>query len=201
MVKYTIAVCNYNMANTLERSLRSILDQIDDRFEVLVIDDSSTDSSIRILKKLENKYENLRLVIENNDNIGEARNSSVEKARGKYILTQLDVDDEYSKGILDFVGVFHQIEDQVDFDFYLKGNSINMAKKELLLEIPYRSMKRGEDFDLWVRLFDQNSIIWIDHCPFYKKIGYKPNGAKKIRITFESLTSRFRWGGLLLEFR
>jgi glycosyltransferase involved in cell wall biosynthesis len=60
MVKYSIAVCNKNMADTLERSLKSILNQIDDRFEMIVIDDGSVDNSVNILKNLSKEYKNLR---------------------------------------------------------------------------------------------------------------------------------------------
>ena len=36
---YSVCVCNYNMAETLEISLRSVLDQLDERYEVIVIED------------------------------------------------------------------------------------------------------------------------------------------------------------------
>ena len=38
---YSVCVCNYNMAETLEVSLKSVLDQLDERYEVVVVDDGS----------------------------------------------------------------------------------------------------------------------------------------------------------------
>ena len=55
---YSVCICNYNMADTLEVSLRSVLDQLDERYEVIVIDDGSKDSSVEILENLSNAYEN-----------------------------------------------------------------------------------------------------------------------------------------------
>lgn len=195
MNKYTIAICNYNMADTLEESLRSILDQIDERFEVLVVDDDSSDGSIQILKELKKEYNILEYFIENNENIGEARKSANEKANGEYILTQLDADDKYFDNvILDFIEIFHQIERQVDFDFYLSGGGINMAKKDLLLEVPYRSLGYGEDRDLWRRLIAKDSIIWLEHNPAFETIGYEPGIVDGFKNSLEIKTVDFQVG-------
>ncbi len=197
MVKYSIAVCNKNMADTLERSLKSILNQIDDRFEMIVIDDGSVDNSVNILKNLSKEYKNLRyLHIEpdKNRNLGETRNISFENSRGKYILESLDTDDIYEKGIKDFVEIFHQIEKNVVFDFYLKGDSINMAKKSFLIDIPYRSLGRAQDKDLWRRLFASNSIIWLEHKRFWRQLGYKKNLAQKMKNEFKSQITTFQVG-------
>ena len=61
-IKYSVCICNYNMADTLEISLSSVLNQLDDRFEVLIIDDGSKDKSVDIIKMLKIKYNNLRLI-------------------------------------------------------------------------------------------------------------------------------------------
>jgi glycosyltransferase involved in cell wall biosynthesis len=44
------------MADTLERSLTSILDQIDDRFEVVIVDDGSADDSVNVIKGMQLRY-------------------------------------------------------------------------------------------------------------------------------------------------
>ena len=55
--KYSICICNYNMNDTLERSINSILKQIDDEIEIIVVDDGSNDNSVK-MKKIKN--ENLK---------------------------------------------------------------------------------------------------------------------------------------------
>ena len=200
MVKYTIALCNYNMCETVERSLRSILEQITDEFEVLVVDDGSTDGSIEIITELVSEYGNLRLVVSNNDNIGAARQEAIERANGEYILPQLDADDEYEDVILDFVNIYHQIESQIDKEFFLKGTSLNMAPRELLLDIPYRPLGYGEDKDLWRRLFGQQAILWIEHQSPCQTIGYDRGLINRIKITYEVTMVQFRSGISFISF-
>ena len=48
-VIYSICIANLNMEKTVEVCLRSVLDQIDQRFEVIVVEDGSTDNSVNIL--------------------------------------------------------------------------------------------------------------------------------------------------------
>lgn len=195
--EYTIAICHYNMADTVEKSLRSILNQVDDRFEVLVVDDGSDDGSIRILEELTAEYERLRLVkldYDSDRNLGETRNISFEKSRGKYVLESLDADDRYGPAILDFVRIYHQIEKQVEFSFYLKGKSINMAPRELLLEIPYRNFKRAQDRDLWRRLFAEEKIIWLEHEPFFEIIRDPYDKSRALRNLVNLRVSDFRSG-------
>lgn len=194
-IKYTIAICTYNMEDTLERSLRSILDQLDDRFEVLVIDDGSTDETLEILRRVKKEYDIFRYKsLPQNMGLGKARKISFEESRGKYILESLDADDEYSEGILDFVEVYHQIESQVSFDFYLKGSAINMAPKELLLKVPYRNLPLAEDRDLWRRLFARGSIIWLEHKLFSEEIGYHKNLLDKLKREFGVMVIDFQVG-------
>ena len=50
--RYSVCVCNYNMADTLERAMTSVLDQLDrNLYEVVVIDDGSSDSSLDELEE------------------------------------------------------------------------------------------------------------------------------------------------------
>lgn len=194
MVTYTIAVCNYNMAETIERSLRSILDQIDDRFEVLVIDDGSTDGSIRIIQNLIQESDQLRLIVSNNQNIGEARQDAINHAAGEYVLPQLDADDVYDPVIPDFVELYHQIESKLGRSFFLKGRSLNMAPTELLESIPYRSLGYGEDKDLWRRLFAADAVVWIDHESPCRTIGYNRNLLSRIEVTYKISKVQFQSG-------
>lgn len=175
-VKYSICSTHYNMVETIEKSLKSILDQIDERFEVVVVDEGSTDGSLEILKRLEKEEENLRVIVKekNGRNLGKTRNISIKEAKGKYVLLQLDMDDLYEEGILDFIEVFHQLDEQLDFDFYLFGKGINMVRKDFFMgEIGgYRDLPVGaEDLDLWRRLIARNVMIPLEHKKFSREIG------------------------------
>ena len=199
MVEYTIAICNYNMARTLEEALRSILQQIGDRFEVLVVDDASTDESVSVLEDLSERYDQLRYVAlspDPNRRLGETRNVSIREAEGEYVLLQLDADDRYGDGITDFVTIYHQIERALDYEFYLKGEGINMAPRDFLVERgPYRNLAvGGEDRDLWRRLLDEGVLRWLDHEQFWEEIGYEKDLSGRIQRDLTVKTCDFQAG-------
>lgn len=187
-------MCNLNNDDTLEESLRSVADQLDDRFEIIIVDDGSTDGSLETLNKLEAENSQLRVVDGSNNNLAEARNQSFREAEGDYILESMDLDDKYSEGILDFVEVFEQIDSQIDDQIYLKGKSINIASRDLLLRYPYRSLGYGEDRDLWRRLFANDNIIWLDHEPFYEVMREDYRLREHIRNVFNIIVVDFRSG-------
>ena len=109
-VQYSICMCNYNMARTLERALRSILEQIvSSSYEVVLVDDGSKDDSVEIVKKLQQEFANLRLISLKRDpkrKLGYTRNISIREAKGEYVLLHLDCDDITAPHIQDFVNIF-----------------------------------------------------------------------------------------------
>ena len=197
--EYTIATCNYNMVETVHQSMESILKLTTKEFEILVVDGGSTDGSLRKLRDMSSQYDRLR-VINTTDHhskgLGADRNVAVREAKGDYILTQLDADDKYYRGIQDFVTIYNQLRSELDYDFYLKGDNINIAEKMFLLEYgPYREgLTRGEDRDLWRRLFSDDAIIWLRHQPISHSIGYNPNKFKEIQYEYDRRMSDFRSG-------
>lgn len=194
------------MADTLERSLESILGQLDDRFEVVLVDDGSSDNSVEIIRSLQRKFSALRLIQLNRDPnryLGFTRNISIEEAVGKYALLQLDCDDVYGPHIIDFVRVFHQIETCFDHNIYLKGKKINMARRNFLLEHgPYQNVFRGEDRDMWSRFAAADAFLPLTHKSFYYRLPKSRTERVKraFHHTWDHLKNDFRRGAKLLPF-
>lgn len=175
--RYSIAVCNYNMAETIEESLRSMVEQVDEElYEVVVVDGGSTDGSRGILRELEAEFDNLRAVLDRSDEcdwLGGDRNISFEESRGEYVLESLDTDDYYHEGVIeDFVEIFHALEAQVDRPFFLSGRGMNIAPRGLLLDVPYYDVGGAEDRDHWRRLYARDALIWLDHGHVSDSLGY-----------------------------
>lgn len=196
---YSIAVCNYNMADTLESSLRSMADQVpEDDYEVVVVDGGSTDGSRDILRSLEQEYPHLRAVLDRTDeydNLGGDRNISFEESRGEYVLESMDTDDRYFEGIVeDFVSIYHQLEPGVDEPFFLSGTGINMAPQTLLLNVPYHDLGGAEDRDFWRRLFANDALVWLEHGPVSEEIGYHMNIRDEIRRDIHGKICDFQSG-------
>lgn len=82
----------YNAEKYVENAIQSILDQSYSNFELLVIDDGSTDRSLDKIRSFTDKR---IIVIENNKNIGlvASLNKGIESSRGSYIA-RMDADDE-----------------------------------------------------------------------------------------------------------
>lgn len=86
MKKVSIVVPVYNMENYLEKCLDSLVNQTLEDIEILVVNDGSTDNSIKILNKYKKKYPNKLIVFDQeNKGISAARNIGIDNATGKYI--------------------------------------------------------------------------------------------------------------------
>lgn len=84
----SVIVPNYNHAPYLRQRLDTIYNQTYQKFEVILLDDCSTDNSRDILKEYAEKYAEKTVCIFNDKNVGRANlqwNKGIEHARGKYI--------------------------------------------------------------------------------------------------------------------
>ncbi|SFL61198.1 Glycosyl transferase family 2 [Halogranum rubrum] len=184
MPRYSIAICSYNMVETVVPSLRSMLDQVGDDFEFVVVDGGSTDGTGIELRRLEAEDDRFRVFTLDPDperRLGADRQRSIEECEGEYVLTQLDVDDEYEPVIEDFVSIYHDFEAGIDREFLLSGTGINMAPKSLYQAIPYRNLASSEDRDLWRRLFAARAVLWLEHDQIREQIGYEKSFRDHLR--------------------
>jgi Glycosyl transferase family 2 len=61
--RYSVCVCNYNMSDTLDRAMSSVAGQLDPKlYEVLVIDDGSSDDSLQVLQQLAARFPHFRYI-------------------------------------------------------------------------------------------------------------------------------------------
>jgi len=92
--KFSIIIPVYNVEKYIKRCLDSVFNQTYKDFEVIVIDDGSTDKSMEIVKRYDVKIQNTKHV-----SVSEARNIGVKHAKGEYLLF-LDSDDYWDKNLL-----------------------------------------------------------------------------------------------------
>jgi glycosyltransferase involved in cell wall biosynthesis len=96
----SVIVPTYNRAHCIEQTLRSVLDQSYRFFELIVVDDGSTDNTHEILGRF---GDSIRVITQVNSGVSAARNQGMYAARGRY-LAFLDSDDLWLPGKLE-----HQI--------------------------------------------------------------------------------------------
>jgi len=89
MMKLTIAIPNFNGGKNLEKAINSCrnIQLSSEDYEILIVDNCSTDESILSVKKLQNKIKNL-VLIENKENVGriENWNTCIDNASGKFLI-------------------------------------------------------------------------------------------------------------------
>lgn len=98
--KISVVIPLYNKASFIKRSIDSVLNQTYNDYEVVIVDDGSTDNSVEIIK---NNYssEKIRIIRKENGGPSSARNKGVLEANGEWVVF-LDADDMLLQFALDF---------------------------------------------------------------------------------------------------
>ena len=99
MTAVSIIMPVYNSQQYVENAVRSILRQEFDSFEVILVDDGSTDESGDVCDRLAQENPKVRVIHKENGGICSARNTGLSAAKGEYV-TFCDNDDEYLPGLL-----------------------------------------------------------------------------------------------------
>ena len=102
----SIIVPVYNAEETLRRCIESVLNQGFTDFELLLVDDGSTDSSAGICREYENGDRRVRVIRKENTGVSDTRNLGLSEARGTFVQF-LDSDDWITRQI--FITVFSGI--------------------------------------------------------------------------------------------
>ena len=95
---FSVVIPLYNKERYIKRTLESVLDQTFTDFEILVVDDGSTDKSYEIIDSI--KDPRIRLIRQENGGPSKARNRGIKEAKGEFIAF-LDADDEWLPGKLE----------------------------------------------------------------------------------------------------
>ncbi len=90
--KISVIIPFYQAENFLERSLKSVVKQTLKPYEVILINDGSTDSSVEIAQKWVENFYNFKLIHQKNSGPGKARNTGLKLAQGDFVVF-LDADD------------------------------------------------------------------------------------------------------------
>ncbi len=187
MKKFSLIIPTYNRAHLIGRTIESCLNQTYPHFEIIVIDDGSTDNTEEIVKAFQSpkiKYYKI-----SNSERGFARNFGVSKADGEYVSFH-DSDDivypHYFQTAFEIVSkhpdipVFHcayeiiqsrhkrhVVKNLVNISKRLmtKGNVLSchgvFLRKEVALSFPFnedRTIAGLEDWELWLRISTHTEI-------------------------------------------
>lgn len=86
--RFTIAICTFNRCDVLPMAVRAAaaLSPADGEFEILVVDNASTDATPSVLAELAREFPRVRSVVETTKGLSPARNRALREARGEWIV-------------------------------------------------------------------------------------------------------------------
>lgn len=136
-MKLSFIIPAYNASSTVVRTLDSIynLPMREDEFEVIVVDDCSTDDTLSILRDYNKKHSNMQVLhLEQNHRQGAARNRGLQKAKGEYVMF-VDSDDRVECGVCEAIIKAQQTSVDIFICDYNWLSNDNISHRQLPKEI------------------------------------------------------------------
>ena len=184
--KFSIIIPAYNIENYIQRAIKSVENQTFRNFEIIVVNDCSTDNTKGKILELSNQYDNI--ILKNhlkNKRAGGARNTGLKIATGEYILF-LDGDDYLSNNdVLDKLNktIGKDEEDVIYLGFQMEGD-----RTELVIpreETCTKTYKAAKDLYMnawskcWRRKYLEENNITFPEYRFYEDVLFVYNGVMK----------------------
>ena len=217
---FSIVIPTYNRAHFLSKAIESILAQTYINWELLIIDDGSTDNTKElVLKYIDSR---IRYIWQENQERSAARNNGIKQAKGEYICF-LDSDDYFLENHLEVF--YNEIEKEHfpvamfytqnrippkrvynNFDRVLKSMIYSQEvciHKVILNKYKYDTqLIISEDIDLWMRiaveyplyLIVNKTVVIVEHDQRTVSF-YSNNTHKKSLEVFQKLFRDTRWRG------
>lgn len=160
MEKISIIMPVYNAEKFLNQSIESVLNQTYKKFELIIVDDGSKDSSGSICDEYAKKDQRIKVIHKRNGGSSTARNKALDIADGKYIMF-IDADDFFEPNSCKVL--YNEIEKRKAD--YVIGNYIHTNYEGEKWENPLFNPEIYDNFKLSITdykksFFVMNSVIW-----------------------------------------
>ena len=211
----TVYLVNHNYGRFLEQAVESVVKQTLQDFELIIIDDGSTDDSKDIISRFENQFDNIIAIFQHNQGLNVTNNIALRKARGRYIV-RLDADDWLDERALqilsaeldrhpdvglvfpdyflvDFEGNLlesvrrHNFDDVTLMDQPAHG-ACTMIRTKCLREIGGydEEFRRQDGYELWIRFIQHFGVKNVNLPLFY----YRQHSESLTRNEAQILSTR-----------
>ena len=174
----SIAIAMYNAERFLDKCLSSILHQSFQNFEVIIVDDGSTDDSLTIAREYAAKDERIRVYANAHKGAYSTKAEALEHGRGEYVLS-CDADDYFIKNA--FQTLYDIVKNTnyelVQFNYWYKYNHVRFRNKLQYSYVTYDSetFQREEYIRMLCGELEQTKLkgyLWckLIHCRLLKNI-------------------------------
>ncbi|EGV00864.1 glycosyltransferase, group 2 family protein [Streptococcus oralis SK313] len=155
--KISVIVPVYNVEAYLERCVESILQQTYAHFELILINDGSTDSSGQICDRLASQYENIKVYHIENAGVSNARNMGIQLATGSWV-TFIDSDDFVTQ---DYLATLASAVEGLNVGFVIAP--LHHIKNGIVTDIPPHSGKT----ELWSTEETMKELLMTTRTSFF----------------------------------
>lgn len=174
----------YNGEKTIDAVMKSLLQQTFRDFEIIVINDGSTDNTASILEKYNES--NIRIINKENGGVGSARNMGIREAKGRYLMF-VDADDECRPEMIEKM-YFAMLEQKTEFIIggyerregskrirNIYDNKVYSNKNEIRQDLPY-IMSHGLNAPfakLYIKeIIDHHNLLFDETLPLGEDINF-----------------------------
>lgn len=193
-MKISIIIPCYNVEKYISDCLNSILTQDFKEYEIICVNDGSTDNTLKIIKSYRKKYSNIKIINQSNQGLSVARNIGMKFATGKYIYF-VDSDDclsnnssltilynEAEKNKLDVLFFsFENFADDVEMREKYKKHFLNKKRNEIpsmvltgINMLNYFIDKKQYYVTVWIQ-FTKREFLLFNKIKFCDGIIYEDN--------------------------
>ncbi|MGN8921620.1 glycosyltransferase family 2 protein [Lachnospiraceae bacterium HCP28S3_F9] len=174
MSAYSVIVPVYNSEKTLKYCIESILNQTIDDFELILVDDGSTDASGAICDDYMKKDKRIKVFHQSNKGVSAARNRGLEEAEGKWIVF-VDSDDFVDSKFLEIYGNRdtdllivgfrrYDLNGKVKDEYIRKNQRINLTNQREIIRV----LKESYVAHVWNKRFCRSIIkkngLFFNEC-------------------------------------
>ena len=164
----SIVIPLYNKSKVVEKTISSVLNQSFYKFELIIVDDGSTDNSLELVSKISDE----RIVVfkKKNGGVSEARNFGVKKAKSDWIFL-LDADDVLYENALQIL--FNLVQKYPDKSIYVANFCVSTNRNlKLYCKERVEGVYKNTSKNIWSnRIFTRTGNTLINKAVF-ESVGY-----------------------------
>lgn len=189
MIKLSIVIPVYNSEDYLVECLDSIINQNESEYEIICVDDGSTDNSFQILKEYEQKYHHIRVISQTNKYAGAARNEGLKHSAGKYVWF-VDSDDIVND---ESISIIFEITKKTDvpiiiFNYCSFTDDLTKSKDVILYKLKEPTSLIGKtSYEIMPVVNNEHKLIATSVVPWNKI--YKKSHLLDNNIIFDEIRS------------
>ena len=168
--KFSLIIPAYNVEKYIKKCLDSVLNQTYTNYEIIIINDGSTDNTSKILESYKSNKK-IKIINQENKGLSRARNLGVSNAKGDYILF-IDSDDFIEKELLEILNKTIKDEDLIRFQIRTLDETNKIIKE--YKEETFNNLNGIEAFNK----LSKYNLVELAVCYAYKKDTFLKNNYK-----------------------